>query len=147
MLSRLSYVSAIVTNNILLDDLNTRLKELLPKLLEIETKSVSHSDRIYEKVKNRYLNGSDIVNEDNAQGFIDVSSVEKQYFRSTNFSFPSRCTRILLSYIPTTNPSANTCVTAIPPKIRSVSTDSFSKDHFHTQQYSRERTKIWESFI
>lgn len=62
-----------MTNKILLDDLNTKLKDLVPKLMEIEFKSKSRSDEIYEKLKNYYLNGSDIVTEDNLQGFIDVS--------------------------------------------------------------------------
>lgn len=68
-----SFVLAIVTNKVMLDDLNTKLKDLVPKLMEIEFKSKSKSDAIYEKLKNYYLNGSDIVNEDNEQGFIDVS--------------------------------------------------------------------------
>lgn len=67
------FILAIVTNKGLLDDLNTKLKDLLPILMEIEFKSKSRSDEIYGKLKNYYLNGSDIVTDDNMQGFIDVS--------------------------------------------------------------------------
>lgn len=67
---------AIVSNKALLDDLNTKLKDLVPKLMEIEFKSKSRSEEIYEKLKNYYLNGSDIVNEENQQGFIDVRLTE-----------------------------------------------------------------------
>lgn len=65
-------VTAIVTNKSALDDLNSKLKDLLPKLMELEFKSKSKSDEIFEKLKNYYLNGSNIVNEENLQGFIDV---------------------------------------------------------------------------
>ncbi|KAG4073456.1 hypothetical protein HA402_000680 [Bradysia odoriphaga] len=66
--------AAIVTNKVLLDDLNTKLKDLVPKIMEIECESKAKADSIYEKLKNYYLNGSDIVNEDNMQGFIDMFS-------------------------------------------------------------------------
>lgn len=68
-----------MTNKVMLDDLNTKLKDLVPKLMEIEFKSKSKSDAIYEKLKNYYLNGSDIVNEDNEQGFIDVSLIKLRH--------------------------------------------------------------------
>ncbi|KAJ6634299.1 Juvenile hormone esterase [Pseudolycoriella hygida] len=66
--------SAIVTNQPLLDDLNANLKDLLPKLMEIEMKTKRKSNELFEKLKNFYLNGTDIVNEDNRLGFIDMFS-------------------------------------------------------------------------
>lgn len=62
-----------------LEDLNTKLKDLIPQLMEIEFKSKSKSAEIYEKLKNYYLNGSDIVNYENRQGFIDVSRMNRSF--------------------------------------------------------------------
>lgn len=67
------FFSAIVANEVTLNDLNTKLKDLLPKLMELDFESKARSDEVYEKLKNYYLNGSDIVHEDNRQGFINVS--------------------------------------------------------------------------
>lgn len=41
--------------------------------MELDFKTKSKSDEIFEKLKNYYLNGSDVVNEENLQGFINVS--------------------------------------------------------------------------
>lgn len=79
-------MSAIVTNETVLEDLNSKIKDLLPKLMELELKTKSKSDEIFEKLKNYYLNGSVVVNEENLQGFIDVS-LKKSFIFNCNHIF------------------------------------------------------------
>lgn len=68
----------IVTNKELLDDFNANIKDLLPKLMEIEAKPQTTTDSIYDKLKNYYFNGSDVINGDhNKHKFIDVSGTKR----------------------------------------------------------------------
>lgn len=64
--------AAILTNRTLMADLNERLDELLPQLMELKENDANSLSTINEKIKRRYLNGADTITPTNAQGFIDV---------------------------------------------------------------------------
>lgn len=49
-------------------DLNARLDELLPKLMELENKT-----NLAKKIKDFYLDGANEITNDNSQGFVDVN--------------------------------------------------------------------------
>lgn len=64
---------AILTNKDLLEDLNANLDKLLPKLMELTPADSSKLPIITKRLKEFYLNGSNIIKEANGQGFINVS--------------------------------------------------------------------------
>lgn len=64
--------AAILTNKELLDDLNANLEKLLPKLMEITPAQSANMPRIVKRLKEYYLNGSNIIKQSNEQGFLNV---------------------------------------------------------------------------
>lgn len=55
----------------LLEDLNTYIDKLLPKLMELTHES-SKLPIITKRLKDFYLNGSNIIKDSNSQGFVNV---------------------------------------------------------------------------
>lgn len=67
------FISAILANKKLLRDFNSQLEYLLPKILELSPKDTDHADEIITAIKEFYFNGSDIVSQENREGFMKVS--------------------------------------------------------------------------
>lgn len=63
---------SILSNRTLLADLNDRLDELLPQLMELKENDSNSLATISEKIRRRYLNGAGTITQTNQQGFIDV---------------------------------------------------------------------------
>lgn len=61
-----------MTNQELLNDLNTQLDELLPLLMEINIQNEDNVDVIVQKLKDKYFNGSSTITPEHEQGFMDV---------------------------------------------------------------------------
>lgn len=68
--------AAIITNKELLDDLNSNLEKLLPKLMEISPAESANLPLIVKRLKEFYLNGSSIIKQSHEQGFLNVSRNE-----------------------------------------------------------------------
>lgn len=68
------FLSAILTNKELVDDLNFRMDSLLPKLMEITPKDDNNLPTINKELSDYYLNGSRTVSEATAKGFQDLFS-------------------------------------------------------------------------
>lgn len=67
--------SAILSNKTLLADLNDKLEYLLPVLLQIATGTRKEIAQKLQEVKNKYLKGKNTIDDENKQGFIDVSII------------------------------------------------------------------------
>lgn len=65
----------ILSNQMLLADLNERLDELLPALMELNATEENTLDDITTKIKQRYLNGANHISAQNSLGFTEVSFV------------------------------------------------------------------------
>lgn len=57
-----------------MEDLNVNLDKLLPKLMEF-THEPSKLPIVTKRLKDFYLNGSNIIKESNDQGFVNVSGI------------------------------------------------------------------------
>lgn len=57
-----------------MEDLNANLDNLLPKLMELTPADSSKLPLITKRLKEFYLNGSNIIKESNGHGFVDVSN-------------------------------------------------------------------------
>lgn len=66
---------AITTDKDTLDDLNEHLDTLLPKLMELTPSDQSKFPIIAKRLKEFYLNGSNIVKDANVNGFIKVREI------------------------------------------------------------------------
>lgn len=65
--------AALLSNKDLLDELNFRMDYLLPKLMELSPKDTNSLTLINRKIYDFYLNGSNMIDGNNTQGFQNVS--------------------------------------------------------------------------
>lgn len=80
--------AAIVTNKDLLEDLNSNLEKLLPKLMEISPAESANLPQIVKRLKEFYLDGSSIIKQSHEQGFLNVShlSFQRQHQSATRIN-------------------------------------------------------------
>lgn len=64
----LNKISAIVTNEILLNELNQNFNDLLWQLMEFE----DNNEQKMQQIKDFYFNGNSFVNGSNLQEFVNV---------------------------------------------------------------------------
>lgn len=63
-----------MTNQALLNDLNTQLDSLLPLIMDIHIENEDNVEEIVQRIKDKYLNGSNVITPANEQRLIDVKT-------------------------------------------------------------------------
>lgn len=62
----------ILTNETLLADLNAKLDDLLPFIMELNVRNENNVEEIVQKLKDRYFNGTNIDTAEKEQRLVDV---------------------------------------------------------------------------